>query len=426
MADLFGKDVSKDFLGGINSFFGGIGAGIASGAKGFANVLGQQASPYSVKVPTPLEARTSADAYAARQKAVANQQQQINKLGGTKNLSNLVAKELKAQKDAGSGSGAGGSGSGISSPKTSANAPASLSSLLNVDPSGVYKPALDFLEQQRKFAQSRYESNAANLKNIFGALTGLAAADQARIKEQFTQSITASQTALAERMAAENAATAEGVAQAQETGAERGMGPGMAVNPIQSAMAEGQSQANAAATVWEGLQRANESQALEDTRTRQAGYGYQEVAATQALQDALNERLMGLEGSKAGVLGDLAQAKFGVQQNVAQAKYQEAVAARNAAASAAAAAARAASNIPAVDKVRNSIGSQRFNALTNQLNSAYARALAGKNPIDPVTGKQGKMQMPNASDVLAEWINVGGNRDLINEATTIAKNIYNK
>ena len=330
--------------------------------------------------------------------------------------------EVKISKPATPSRAATGGGSS----SRSGAASGSLSSILNVDPSGVYKPALDFLEQQRKFAQSRYEANQANLKNIFGALTGLAAADQVKIREQFTQSLTDSQTALAQRMAAENAATAQGVAQAEATGAERGMGPGMAVNPIQAAMAEGQSQANAAATNWEGLMRANEAQALQDTRNRQAGYGYQEVAANQALMDSFNERLMGLEESKAGVLGDLAGAKFGVAQNVAQAKYQEAVAARNAAASAAAAQAAAAANVPAADRLRNQLGSQRFNALTNQMNTAYTRAYNAKNPVNPVTGEMNKVQMPNASDVLSAWIAGGGNRDLVSEAKTLSSLLYNK
>lgn len=327
--------------------------------------------------------------------------------------------EVKISKPAAPKASTGASGG-------AAKAPASLSSILNVDPTGMFKPALDFLETQRKFAQSRYESNAANLKNIFGALTGLAAADQAKIKEQYIQSLAASQTAQAQRFAAENAATAQGVAQAEATGAERGMGPGMAVNPIQAAQAEGQAQAGAAQTVWEGLMRANEAQQMQDTRNRQAGYGYQEVAANQALMDSLNERLMGLEESKAGVLGDVAQAKFGVAQNVAQARYQEAVAARNAAASAAAAKAAAAANVPAADRLRNQLGPQRFNALTNQMNTAYTRAYNAKNPVDPVTGKMNKVQMPNASDVLSAWIAGGGNRDLVNEAKTLSSLLYNK
>lgn len=217
-------------------------------------------------------------------------------------------------------------------------ASSSLADMLNIDVSGAYTPALTYLQQQEQLARQRYETNQANLKNIFGALSGLAAADQARINEQFTQSIAASQKSLADRMAAENAATAAGVAQAEATGAERGMGPGMAVNPIQAAQAEGQSQANAAQTVWEGLQGANQSQALADTRLRQQGFDYQQVAAMQDLQNSLENRLMDLSGQSAGVQSDLAKARLGVEQNVAQAKYSEALAARQAAAAAAAAA----------------------------------------------------------------------------------------
>jgi hypothetical protein len=231
---------------------------------------------------------------------------------------------------------------------------------------------------------------------------------------------------LNERTTAANEATAAGVAQAQATGAERGMGPGMAANPIQTATAEGNARATEYQTVWDGLQRANEAQAIADTESRGAGYNQQKIAAISGLQQSLEDRLMEIGGNTAQVQSDIAKAKFGQETNVAQANYAEAVAARNAAAAAAnaqaSAAAKAAANLPAVDKIRNAIGTQRFNALNTQLTNAYGRAWAGKNPV----GATGKPVPPNASDVMAEWLAQGGNKDLLNEATTLAKNTYNK
>jgi hypothetical protein len=315
----------------------------------------------------------------------------------------------------------GGSGGGGTA------APSALTDLLKVPGiENIYNPILAQLEAQKTAANARYESNQANLKNIFGALSGLAAADQAKIKEQFTQSITAQQQALASRVAEQRTATAAGVEQAVETGGERGSGPAMGVNPIQVAAEEGISQANAYQTTWENLQRANQAQAVEDTRARGEGYNYQQVAALQGLQQSLEQRLMEIGGNTAKVQSDIAAAKFGQDTGIAQAKYAEALASRNAASSAAAssasAAARAAAAVPAVDKVRNSIGDQRFNALTNQLNTAYTRAWNAKNPATYT----GSPKEPTVASVVAAWKAAGGNPALISQAKTIASTIYGK
>lgn len=286
----------------------------------------------------------------------------------------------------------------------------------------IYAPVIQQLDAQQTAANKRYQDNAANLKNIFGALSGLAAQDKIKIQEQYAQSLAAASGALQQRTAAANEATAAGVAQAQATGAERGMGPGMAVNPLQTATAEGNARATEYQTTWDNLQRANEAQAIADTSARGAGYGSQQVAALQGLQQSLEDRLMQIGGNTAQVQSDIAAAKFGQETNIAQAKYAEAVAARNAAIAAANAKANSADKIPALDKLRSSLGTQRFNALTNQISKAYGTAYGDTNPATAT----GTRKEPTIGAIVDRWVNAGGNRDLLNEARTIAERLYGK
>jgi hypothetical protein len=294
-----------------------------------------------------------------------------------------------------------------------AKKPSPLTDLLRVPGlENIYNPILEQLKSQQDAANKRYESNQANLKNIFGALSGLATADQARIKEQFTTSIAAQQQALDSRVAEQRAAAEAGVAQAEATGAERGAGPGMATNPIQTATTEGINQANAYQTTWENLQRANQAQAVEDTRSRAEGYNYQQVAALQGLQQSLEDKLMQIGGNTAQVQSDIAKAKFGQETNIAQAKYGEAVAAKNAAASAAAAAARAAAKPKTYSrdiygfqsKVNDKVGSaSAYSDLAASVDAAYAEAAAKLSPSQKAKGTA-----PKPSQVLQQWRSMGG------------------
>jgi hypothetical protein len=202
----------------------------------------------------------------------------------------------------------------------------------------VYQPVLANLNDQSDAARKRYETNKANITSIFGALTGLSAADTAAINKQFADSIASQQMSLAARTAEQRAATKAGETQAVATGAERGAGPAMSTNPIAVAAEEGIARSNEYQTTWEALQNTMKNQAVIDTQNRQAGYGQQEVGALQSLAQSLEDRLLALSGDKAQVRSDIAQAQLGARQNVLDAKYQEAQRAKSAAASAAAAA----------------------------------------------------------------------------------------
>lgn len=278
-----------------------------------------------------------------------------------------------------------------------------LAGMLYADPSAQYAPALDYLTQQETAANERYAKNKASLQNILGTLSDLSAKDSARINEQFTQSITQQQQALAARTAEARAGSAAGVAQAAATGAERGAGPGMAVNPIQTATEEGIGQSNAYQQTWEGLMKANQMQAVQDTATRQTGFGFQQAQAVADLQNSLEDRLLALSGNKAQVKSDIAQAKYQAQQQVREAKYNEALAAADRARQAAAAAASAKQ-----DYSKGVLGVQEkaaargvnFTALRKQLDDAYNAAWAAKNPDGGATRA---VSSPKKADVLAAW-----------------------
>lgn len=290
---------------------------------------------------------------------------------------------------------------------------------LNVDPTAIYAPLVNLVEQQKAAAQDRYTKNLGDITNIFSALTSVAPKDRVRINEQFKNMLTAQQTALAARTAAATEQGQAGAAQAVATGAERGGGEAMALNPLQTATAEGIANANALSTVWSELQGANQAQALADVDARQAGYTAQQAAAVQGLQQSLGDRLQNIAGTEADIQSQLAQQKFGIAQDIGKAKYANALAQQQAAARAAAA---QPAKLPAIDKIRAAIGTQRFNALNNQLQTAASRAFADLN-----AGRTGGTPVKvTGSDVLNAWRAAGGNPDLLNEATTLAKTIYNK
>lgn len=312
-----------------------------------------------------------------------------------------------------------GTRTGTTSGGTGAQAK-SIYDYLNVDPTAIYQPLVDLVQEQRDAANARYAANLGDIKNIFSALTGIGPADKARINDQFKNMLTAQQTALATRTAAATAQGNAGAEQAVSTGAESGGGDAMVLNPLQTATAEGIGQSNAIASIWEGLQGANQAQALADVDARQAGYTAQQLAATQGLQQSLADRLLGIAGTEADIQSQLAQQKFGIAQDIGQAKYSNALAQQQAAARAAAAA-NTPAKLTALEKVRASLEPGQFDAIAAQLNSAYARAYAGANPATYTgAGKE-----PSVAAVMAEWA-TKGNKNLISQARTIAETIYGR
>jgi hypothetical protein len=294
---------------------------------------------------------------------------------------------------------------------------------LYVDPTPAYQPVLDYLTQQETAAKNRYAVNSANIKNIFGALTGLTAADSARITKQFTESLTASKANLAARTAEARAGAAAGTAQAAATGAERGGGPEMAVNPVQVAAEEGIARSNEYATTWQALQAANEQQAQADISARGAGYGQQEVGAIQQLAQNLEDRLLAIGGNTAQVKSDIAQAEFGQRKDIQEVKFQLSEQAKADAKAAAAAKPSYSKDLFGLQKLMSDSG-QDFNSMMSGVDAAYTAAWNAKNPSVGGIPQSKTVSAPKAADVKAAWIAAGGNSALLPYVDKYVSTVY--
>ena len=194
---------------------------------------------------------------------------------------------------------------------------------LYVDPTPAYQPAIDYINKQVGAANTRYATNQADIKSIFGTLTTVRAQDRQKIQDQFTQSIADQQMSLANRTAEVRAGVAAGTEQLAVTAGERGQGPMPTSTPVQQAAEEGIARSNEYQQTWEALQNVMSQQAQNDVTTAVRGYDYQQASALEQLRNNLEQRLSGLEGQSVDVQGQLAGAKIAGQQGVAQANYGE-------------------------------------------------------------------------------------------------------
>lgn len=221
---------------------------------------------------------------------------------------------------------------------------------LYTDPTSVYQPALNTLEQERIAASKRYETNAADIKNIFGNLSTVAVEDAARIKQQFTETIAQQQASLAARTAEARMAQTASETAIAKTANERGNGPATGFNPVAIAREKGIAESNAYQTIWQGLQGVNQAQALQNVSARGASYGQQQVDALANLKSNLDATLAGIASKKSDIQSQLAQAKLSSKQDVKKAQYNENLQAKSDAKAAAIAAAEAAGKVPTFEK----------------------------------------------------------------------------
>ena len=294
-----------------------------------------------------------------------------------------------------------------------------------------YNPVLDFLKKQADKTNARYEQNAANLKSIFGALSGLSAVDTKRINDQFTSSITKQQSDLAARTAEQRASQAAGTAQLAETGAERGNSPALGGSPTATATEQGIGQANAIQQNWEGLMGAQQANAVTDITNRGEGYGQQQVAATNQMTQNLQDALSGIEGQMASTQSQIAQAKVARDQAIASNQYEAAAAAQKALdalelqgmknkgitdvatirVNGSLAAKRlsgggsgSSAKVPASEAIKaraDALGPTVFQQVQASAGDAYNQAFATLNPEAGAPGV--KVKTPTAADVKAAW-----------------------
>jgi hypothetical protein len=194
---------------------------------------------------------------------------------------------------------------------------------LYVDPTPAFQPAMEFINKQVGAANTRYATNQADIKSIFGTLTTVRAQDRQKIQDQFTKSIADQQMSLANRTAEARAGSAAGTQQLAVTAGERGQGPMPTSTPVQKAAEEGIARSNEYQQTWEALQNVMSQQAQNDVTAAVRGYDYQQASALEQLRNNLEQRLSGLEGQGVEIQGQLAGAKISGQQAVAQANYGE-------------------------------------------------------------------------------------------------------
>jgi hypothetical protein len=197
---------------------------------------------------------------------------------------------------------------------------------LYVDPTPIFDPTFDFIQEQRNQANQRYAQNKADIANIFGRLTTMRQEDAERIRSQYEQSMENRQQALAQRTAEARTAQEGAQTAAEAASAELGSGPTPttpAASETARAAEEGIARANAYQGIWENVQGTMQQQAQTDLANAIAGYGYQELASVRDLQDSLQNTLNELAGQEATAKTSLNEAIFGEKSKVAEANYNE-------------------------------------------------------------------------------------------------------
>lgn len=340
-----------------------------------------------------------------------------------------------------------GQGAGSADKAYQAQVETDRNSAIDSNLGSVYSPLQDLLKAQQDKANKRYEQNKADITSIFGALSGLTAADTARVNKQFTDSITKQQTDYATRVAQQNLEAQAGTQQAIATGAERGSGPAMTNNPIQAAAAQGNADANAALTNWQGLMSAQQNQAVTDVENRGTGYTQQKLGALNQLSRNFEDTLSQFAQQDATLKSQMAQSKIDAQQAYASNDFAAGQAADKQSAAlqlqdlknqglmnvatlkAKVSLARGGSGstslkgIEAIMDTANKTGVD-FNAIQSSVQDAYNTAYAAKNPDKTKAGKA-----PSVQEVKAAWYQIsGGSPQRMGKNTPVAtgliENLY--
>ncbi len=188
---------------------------------------------------------------------------------------------------------------------------------------GNYANTSQALADQLAQSKNRYEAATGDIKSIFGTLANVRAQDEARIRQQYTNSVAAAQQQLAQRTAQAQQQLAAGQKGAATAGAELGAGPAqMPTDSLTSqAVAEGIADSNALQTVWGNLMGAMSNQQQTDVKNAVQGYNYQQAAALDELRRAYEDRTMGLQGQQASLEDQISQQIAGAKAQQAQNEY---------------------------------------------------------------------------------------------------------
>jgi hypothetical protein len=378
---------------GVNQFFADTGKNIGNFANEFVKNYGMSMNPYGQRPQTP----TSTTSAMGQPNAMDMSSKYPTNYGTTAEAER--AKLLAAQGNIPNPPG------GI--PPTRPAAPAAFTAdMLYQDAAPAYKPLMDLYKDQQQTANQRYGVNQADIKNIFGNLTTVRAADKAKIAQQFQTSIEQQQNALAARTAETRAGVAAGQQGAATAAGEMGTAGQPAPTDSLTAQAaeQGVADANAYQTTWAALQNVMSQQAQNDVQNAVQGYDYQQASALEQLRANLEDRLAGIEGNMAGTQSQIAQTNFGSRQNVLNTKYAEEQARQEAIARAQAAAQAAAAKKPSYAK--DSFGLQQraadagidYSQIQSTVNDAYNAAWAALNPEGST-----RVTTPKKADILNAW-----------------------
>ncbi len=169
-------------------------------------------------------------------------------------------------------------------------------------------------------SQDRFGAAQGDIKNIFGTLANVRAADKAKINQQFMNSINAAQQQQMARTQAAQQQLAMGQQGAATAGAELGAGPTqMPTDSLTSqAVAEGIADSNALQGVWGNLMGAMNMQQQGNVDTSIQGYNYQQAAALDQLRREYEDRMLGIQGQQASLEDQIAQQVAGAKSAAAQ------------------------------------------------------------------------------------------------------------
>lgn len=180
---------------------------------------------------------------------------------------------------------------------------------------GNYSGASQSIANQIAAAQDRYGKNQADIKNIFGTLSTIRAADKTKIAQQFANSIQAAQDRADAMTAQAQQQLQLGQQGAATAGAELGGGPAqMPTDSLTSqAVAQGIADQNANQGTWDRLMQGMGLQQQGNVDTAVQGYNLQQAGALDALRRGYEESMLGLEGQQLSLQDQIAQAMSGAQ-----------------------------------------------------------------------------------------------------------------
>ena len=178
-----------------------------------------------------------------------------------------------------------------------------------------YAGASQAIASQIAAAQDRYGKNQADIRSILGTLTSIRAEDKAKINDQFTSAIQASQDRANAMNAQAQQQLAAGQQGAQIAGAELGGGPqGTPTDSLTSqAVAQGVADQNANQGVWNNLMQGMNMQQQGNVNTAVNGYDLQKAGALEALRKNYEDAMLGLGNQNLSLQDQIAQGVSGIQ-----------------------------------------------------------------------------------------------------------------